>query len=71
MNNPPAFPLVSNWLGELRHLNGMTLRDYFAAKAMQGMNARDSHDSGQARPEQRAKLAYIEADAMLKARESK
>lgn len=49
---------------------GMTLRDYFAAKAMQGMNSRDGFDVGQARPEQRAKLAYIEADAMLKAREA-
>jgi hypothetical protein len=48
----------------------MTLRDYFAAKAMQGMNARDGFDAGQASPEQRAKLAYIEADAMLKARKA-
>ena len=49
--------------------NGMTLRDYFAAKAMQGMAARDIFDAGQATPEQRAKLAYADADAMLKARE--
>jgi hypothetical protein len=46
----------------------MTLRDYFAAKAMQGMMARDVFDGGQARPEQRAKLAYIESDAMMKAK---
>ena len=50
-------------------MTGMTLRDYFAAKALQGMHARDQFDSGQARPEQRAKLAYIDADAMMKARE--
>ena len=47
----------------------LTLRDYFAAKAMQGMHARDTFDAGQATPEQRARLAYIDADAMLKARE--
>ena len=58
----PAFPT------ETFQVEGMTLRDYFAAKAMQGMNARDSFDPGQASAAQRAKLAYIEADAMLKAR---
>jgi hypothetical protein len=47
----------------------LTLRDYFAAKALQGMNARDAFDPGQAAPQQRARLAYIEADAMLKARD--
>lgn len=50
------------------HAMSMTLRDYFAGLAMQGMMARDVFDGGQARPEQRAKLAYIEADAMLKER---
>ena len=50
-------------------LRGMTLRDYFAAKVLQGMHARDSYDRGQASPEQRASLSYIDADAMLKARE--
>lgn len=58
----PAFPTAMN------QTEGLTLRDYFAAKAMQGMNARDTFDAGQARPEQRARLAYIEADAMMKAR---
>ena len=62
MNNPPAFP---DWTKD-----GMTLRDYFAAKVMQGFAARDSHDAGLATPQQRAKLAYIDADAMLKAREA-
>jgi hypothetical protein len=49
-------------------LNNMTMRDLFAAFAMAGMNSRDVFDAGQARPEQRAKLAYIEADAMIEAR---
>lgn len=37
---------------------GMTLRDYFAAKAM-------PHYFGTGSPESRAKAAYAEADAML------
>ena len=62
----PAFP--GEW-SKVRHTPGMTLRDYFAAKVLQGMAARDVFDAGQASPEQRARLAYIDADAMLKARE--
>lgn len=49
---------------------GMTLRDYFAAKAMQGMCS-ISNDSGGARywtVEGIAKSAYAQADAMLEAR---
>ena len=49
-------------------LNNMTMRDLFAVFAMAGMNSRDVFDAGQERPEQRAKLAYIEADAMIEAR---
>lgn len=41
---------------------GMTLRDYFAAKAMQG-------HCPSIPPEHAAKRAYEYADAMLKARE--
>jgi hypothetical protein len=48
--------------------DGMTLRDYFAAKAMQGMFAADTSKS--AIPESdKARLAYEMADAMLKERE--
>ena len=65
MNNAPAFPLASNWLGELRHLNGMTLRDYFAAKAMQAMTHRGDGDMYFCSAQ-----AYKMADAMLKAREA-
>ena len=43
---------------------GMTLRDYFAAKAMQGLCANNNTD-----PFVISKAAYIVADAMLKARE--
>jgi hypothetical protein len=41
---------------------GMTLRDYFAAKAMQALMPTNYIDSN-------AKVAYQMADAMLKARE--
>ncbi len=44
---------------------GMTLRDWFAGQALAGMHARDAYDDGQQTPEQRAALAYIDADAML------
>jgi hypothetical protein len=46
--------------------NGMTLRDYFAAKAMQGM----MHDVSQPVGEVIAEWAYQVADAMLKARQA-
>jgi len=59
--NPPAFPNA-----HYHNVSGMTLRDYFAARAMQAIIS--SHDnttldfvSGK---------AYQYADAMLKARES-
>lgn len=57
----PAFPdPQENWRGE----KGMTLRDYFAAKAMQGLIT-----GGSTNPVDVAKAAYIVADAMLKERE--
>jgi hypothetical protein len=43
----------------------MTLRDYFAAKAMQAMVPLDG-----VTPQVAASIAYTFADAMLKARES-
>ena len=46
--------------------DGMTLRDYFAAKAMQ---ARISCASLTATPDVFAEQAYIVADAMMKERE--
>ena len=47
--------------------NGMTLRDYFAAKAMQGFMANKSNPMHYD-PEKDASWAYMIADAMLKAR---
>ncbi len=47
---------------------GMTLRDYFAAKAMQGFMANKSNPMHY-QPETDAQWAYMIADAMLKARD--
>ena len=46
--------------------DGMTLRDYFAAAALTGMWALERSGSF----EERAELAYKQADAMLAAREA-
>ncbi len=57
----PAFPTAMN------QTEGATLRDYFAAKAMQGFVSR-----GASNPQSidiYAEYAYVLADAMLKARE--
>jgi hypothetical protein len=72
----PAFPVVTNQyhFGFDESMpaavsGGMTLRDYFAAKAMQVVHA----PSGRYGPEglqQVAEQSYAVADAMLKAREA-
>ena len=53
----PAFPLFA-----ATGYPGMTLRDYFAAKAMQALAQGNYFDVT-------ARQAYMMADAMLKARE--
>jgi hypothetical protein len=70
--NIPAFPAPAG----VSHITeqGMTLRDYFAAKAMQGFLTNDNllkascewHQDGS--EISIAQLAYYQADAMLKAR---
>ena len=57
----PAFPQPINPSEQGR---GMTLRDYFAAKAMQSMLNNSTHY------ESVAKYAYRMADEMMKAREA-
>jgi hypothetical protein len=79
MNNPPAFPgkqkalLIKSEHSDIAKeyeidQNGMTLRDYFAAKAMQGLLAADTQFTMYSA--QIAEIAYKQADAMLKAREA-
>lgn len=73
MNSQPAFPIFGQWGVTER---GMTLRDYFAAKALQGMfaNPDDSHEnydlSYDDYVKEIARCAYKMADAMMKAREA-
>ena len=57
----PAFPVKTAMFDCTQ--SGMTLRDYFAAKAMQAMIARIPMSGGET-----ARVAYIIADAMLEAR---
>lgn len=64
MNNTPAFPNP-----HLRGDEGMTLRDYFAAKAMQGMMHHFDFGKFKDDPMRLAGWSYDAADAMLKARE--
>ena len=49
---------------------GMTLRDYFAAKAMQGLLSCQSEETGFYQAKNAAQEAYAMADAMLEARKS-
>lgn len=71
----PAFPrpLGHGVTGQVNSeaQDGMTLRDWFAGEALMGMHARDTFDVGQDTPEKRAKLAYLDADAMLNERKRK
>jgi hypothetical protein len=65
--NPHVYPQDINrdWSGKVVDvIGGMTLRDYFAAAALQAMaNASDA-----AQAKDTAHRAYMFADAMLKAR---
>jgi hypothetical protein len=68
----PAFPVLhsidGNWVKEpLDKYAGMTLRDYFAAAALQGLI---SEPNIKAPIEEFASRSYQLADAMLKARQS-
>jgi len=69
MKNKYAFPSTwENETGKLCDDQGMTLRDYFAARAMQGML---SENSGIRYPtDELVDFAYKVADAMMKAREA-
>jgi hypothetical protein len=70
MNNPPAFPLHNHGVQTLgMHISGMTLRDYMAAKAMQGLLAGLLADGQDLKWDQVAIDSYRQADAMLQARE--
>ena len=65
---PLAFPDSMDDRQNVRY--GMTLRDYFAAKAMQGILAGTLTPQEVWSQDEVAELAYNVADAMLKAREA-
>ena len=66
----PAFPCEWDYINSSRAAaNGMTVRDYFAAKAMQGLLAGLLADRMDVKWQNIAIDAYRQADAMLKARE--
>jgi hypothetical protein len=54
---------------EMEQSGGMTLRDYFAAKAMQGLLAQSMGTALGSHPYFAAEYAYAMADAMIKARD--
>lgn len=66
----PAFPTTRESSYEVCS-KGMTLRDYFAAKALQGLIAspRGTPNGADATDTYYAKAAYIMADAMIAERE--
>ena len=70
MNNPPAFPNINLYTKEGIEVygdSGLTMRDYFAAKAMQALIAKEIKLNPHLMLY--AGAAYEMADAMLKTRE--
>jgi hypothetical protein len=69
----PAFPVkqYNRNIMAFEEVCGMTLRDYFAAKAMQGMLASADSWINKDEVEDFATICYALADGMLKARETK
>lgn len=83
MNNPPAFPVQSIYIEDQEtNSRGMTLRDYFAAKAMEKLiekkhdsifkilkKSYEHDDAIEMSQLMVADMAYKWADAMMKERE--
>jgi hypothetical protein len=66
----PAFPLHNHGAQTLGlHFTGMTLRDYFAAKAMAALIVAHGPAPQGGWPTYAERTAYTIADAMLKARD--
>jgi hypothetical protein len=66
-HNPLAFPYYHPDLGGAA---GMTMRDYFAAKAMQALIIANGPAPQGGWPTYAERTAYLVADAMIKAREA-
>ena len=72
----PAFPHPAGWRRDPDISDGMTLRDYFAAKAMQSVITQEiaalrrvNEYTAKSSEDVMAEWAYKMADAMLKKRE--
>ncbi len=74
MTDIPAFPLEMVYTQENERFNGMLLRDYFAAKAMQGQLSIFENVTALSREQIKLEdvciASYEVADAMMKARQS-
>lgn len=68
IGDEPAFPMVGPSLDDTRYCYGLTKREYFAALAMQGIIASPDSDCT---PEEAAKTAVMDADALLAELENK
>ena len=70
----PAFAAAAferNSSGRLAHQSGMSLRDYFASKAMHALLSQSLGTSANININDLAKYAYKTADAMLHVRQEK
>ena len=70
--NEPAFPtgIITDGKGKIiGGNNGMTLRDYFAAKAMQGLITQFAHGFEPDTVDGFSTISYQIADSMMEARE--
>jgi hypothetical protein len=84
MNTYPAFPVLPNGNNNVDNYGfkifaypGMTLLDWFAGKALQGLLSapsdtisQDSGPNARANPAKASEWAYQQAEAMLKYREN-
>lgn len=66
--NPSAFPLDAN-SNHLKDCRGMTLRDYFAAKALNGILSENGYPKVTEEFQSLCKMSFMIADEMLKQRE--
>jgi hypothetical protein len=67
----PAFPIFpETGGGHAAAFQGMTLRDYFAAKSLSSPICLELSSTNNWDNERRSEWAYKQADAMLKAREA-
>ena len=69
MKNEPAFPFCVDDGETVKYHTGMTLRDYFAAKAMHGLISQFAEGFEPDTVDGFSNISYRVADSMLKERE--